>query len=442
MPVWTPGEYRVQNHARFVRNLAADNGGGLTVTRPDASSWQVTPRSDAPVTVSYDLPNTPPGLFTENVHVTDRAAFYNGPATLLYVAGRASEPVSLRVTPPPGWKGAVTPLPVGSDGTFAAPDYDTLADSPILVGERVERDFEVFDRRHRLAFFGRHRGADYDGLSDVLRRVAVASNRYMGSTPYQQYVLFVDMGGRGGGLEHANSARVAAPSDAAAGSMAQFIAHEYFHLWNVKRIRPSVLGPFDYTRPARTPNLWFAEGVTDYVAGQLTLRAGLSSEDELLDSLAHSIAAWEANARRRRVAPDEASRRIWEGQWGSAYGGVSIYSSGEMIGLCLDLKLLHLTDGRTGLREVFRDLMERHAPPKPGYGDDGIRDAFIRAGGAAMGPYYDSLARTTAPMPFDECLRYIGLARTAKDAGKPSLTEVQRASPAERRLRGIWLRGK
>lgn len=439
MPVWTPGEYRLQNHARNVRSLrvVGEQAGAVT---PADGGWRVEPRGEAPVELEYELGNARPGVFSENVDVRSRHAFYDGAATFLYVEGRTREPVGLRVIAPAGWQKALCPLDAEADGTYRAETYEELVDSPILVGERVERAFDVAGKPHTVAFYGAHRGTDYDGLAQDFRRIVEAARGYMGGLPYRRYVLYLDMNGRGGGLEHSASARLALPSGMVRGFAARFVAHEFFHLWNVKRIRPAVLGPFDFSTPAQTRNLWFCEGVTEYVAGLLTLRAGLASEEEYLQSVASSIQAYYAMRGRTRTTPETASLRIWEEGWSSGYGGVSVYTSGEVIGLCLDLQMLHATGGRAGLRELMRDLMEHHAPPKPGYDEDGIRAAAIRVGGQEMGTFYDRLVRTTAEPPLAQCLGYAGLTLERTPAGF-TLQADPTAPPAALTLRRLWLSG-
>lgn len=440
MPVWSPGEYRVQNHGRYVRNMRLEGTGAGSLEATAEGAWEVTPAGAEPVTLAYELPNVPPGLFTENAVVRSRWAFYNGPAVFAYVAGREREPVSLRVLAPEGWPEAICGLDQGEDGDFHAPDYDTLADSPILVGDRKVVSFSLDGRPHDIVFFGRHSGTDYEDYRQVFQRIVGAAREYMGSLPYSRYVLFLDVGGRGGGLEHGSSARMAVPAGANPRFLARSMAHECFHLWNVKRIRPAVLGPFDYRKPPATRNLWFCEGVTEYVAGLLALRAGVLGEDAFLEQLGQS-AGMALSQWRYPVTPETASLRIWDDGHSNGYRGVSVYGSGELIGLCLDLRLLHTTEGRAGLREVFRDLMERHAPPKPGYGEDGIREAVIRAGAVAMGAFYDRLCRTTEPPPVAECLAYAGL-ELEHGGFSWQLRPSQHASPTQTRLRHIWLYGR
>src|SRR5579872_1462534 len=358
MPVWSPGDYHVMDHAKYVRSVRARSSAGrdLDVTHPDANTWQVqTERADA-IRVSYDLPNEPAGFFSQNVKVTEKYAFYNGPATYVYVVGHKADPVHLRVVLPPGWQRAITPLDPdpsadaekGQPG-FVAPDYDTLADSPVVAGDYETRAFTYAGHPHTLVFFNAYTGLDFDGFVAPIKKIVAEENRLMGGPPYKQYVFFIDVNGPGGGLEHLNSHRIAWRQGYPPRFVTGLVAHEFFHLWNVKRIRPVVLGPFDYIDPPRTRNLWFAEGVTEYYAGLSALRAGLRSEEDYLDGLARSIGALQSTPARRRVTAEESSLRVWEANNSSGYGGLDYYLKGELIGLCLDLKIRGTTSGRASL---------------------------------------------------------------------------------------------
>lgn len=449
MPAWSPGDYEVQNHARYVQNLRAFDGEDreLPVSRRNLHTWRVEKGEDNRVIIRYSLPNTPPGNFSENVQVKSRYAFYNGPALFLYVVGEKSAPAVLQVELPPGWLRAISPLepmpdgpPGGRAARFSAPDYDTLADSPLLVGECVTREFTFAGRPHLIAFFGAHRGVPYDSFPPVLQKIVAEQNRLMGGPPYARYVFFLDIGGRGGGLEHLNSARIAWDRTTPVRYLASLAAHEFFHLWNVKRIRPIVLGPFDYIRPPRTRSLWFCEGVTDYYAELTARRAGLTSEEACLAGLAAAIRELRSNPAARRITAEEASLRVWEEKGSSGYGGLSYYLKGRLIGLCLDLKIRGLTDNRASLDDVMRDLLARYGLPKPGFLEDGIREAVIRAAGPEMGPFYDKLCRTTEEMPFAECLGYAGLRLVQSAGGRLRIERDPGASPSAVALRRDWLR--
>jgi len=450
MPVWSPGDYHVQNHGRHVRDLRAEdpNEKRLTVTRPDEHTWEIETDGADEIRVTYHLPNTPPGFFSENVQVNERYAFYNGPATYLYIVGHKEDPATVHVALPKGWEKVLVPLdPLPPDPSrprqigFSAPDYDTLADSPVLVGDFMTRDFLSAGRPHMVAFFNAHRDMDYDAFLPILQKIVAEQNRMMGGPPYKRYIFFLDINGRGGGLEHLNSTRIAWGRNTPVRFLAGGAAHEFFHLWNVKRIRPAGLGPFDYVRPPRTRNLWFSEGVTDYYGALSIRRAGLESEAEYLGGLSGMISALQATPARRRVTADESSLRVWEANNSSGYGGLNYYLKGHLIGLCLDLKIRGVTNNRASLDDVMRDLMARHGLPRPGFPEDGIREAVIRAAGPELGPFYDRLCRSTEEMPFDECLRYAGLRLRLADKGYARIEPDPAAPPAAQALRAGWLTG-
>lgn len=449
MPAWSPGDYEVQNHARYVQNLRAfdKEGRELPVSRRNLHTWRVEKGDKTRVFIRYSLPNTPPGNFSENVQVKSHYAFYNGPALLLYVVGGKSAPAILHVKLPPGWSRALSPLEPLRNGSvggrvtcFTAPDYDTLADSPLLVGEYVTREFTFAGKPHIIAFFGAHRGVPYDSFTSILQKIVAEQNRLMGGPPYTRYIFFLDIDGRGGGLEHLNSARIAWPRNVPARELATFAAHEFFHLWNVKRIRPAALGPFDYIHPPRTRSLWFCEGVTDYYAALTVRRAGLIGEETYLAGLAVAIRELRSNPAARRIPAEEASLHVWEERGSSGYGGLSYYLKGSLIGLCLDLKIRGLTDNRVSLDDVMRDLLARYGLPKPGFPEEGIREAVIRAAGPEMGPFYDKLCRTAEEMPFAECLRYAGLRLVQTVGGRLRIERDLEAAPSAVALRRDWLR--
>lgn len=447
MAVWSPGDYHVMDHAKYVRSVKATNEKKetLSVQHPDANTWEV-PADGTPITLEYDLPNTPPGYFSENVQVRDKYAFYNGPATYMYLVGHKDAPAVVTVALPSGWKAtAVMPLealPPASKTTmsFRAPDYDTLADSPLLCGECVTREFTVVGKPHTLAYFGAHTGTNYDDLIPVVQKIVTEENRLMGGPPYERYVIFLDVGGRGGGLEHLNSHRLAWFRGTPARFGAGGIAHEFFHLWNVKRIRPAVLGPFDYITPPRTKNLWFAEGVTSYYGDLSVCRAGLTNESEYLGGMAEKIQALQANPARLRVTAEQSSEKVWNGGFSQGYGGLSYYLKGELIGLCLDLKIRALTQNAKSLDDVMHILLARYGLPKPGYPEDGLRQATIETGGAEMGAFYDRLCRTTEEMPFDECLRFMGLRVQGSPAGRMTIEADPQATPETLARRKTWLK--
>jgi len=441
MPVWSPGDYHVQDHSQYLQNLSAWSGDPtlgkrLPVTRIRMHTWMVATQGAESVTVTYVLPVTPPGFFSENVQILPKQVFVNGPAAYVYVLNRKTERVSLTIRLPQEWQ-AVMALPekqAGDEITFTAPDYDTLADSPLVMAHKEVLKIESFvhsGKQHRAVFF-----SNSDAIRDtkeyraVLTRIVEAYQRIMGSLPYSQYAFFFDVGGRGGGLEHLNGTRMAIGGQSAKG-IAHFAAHEYFHLWNVKRIRPKALGPFDYIEPPKTRNLWFSEGVTDYYAGLCVRRAGFITESDFLKRWERSVRAYQTDPNYRKTSADESSLRVWEAGNSSGYG-INYYFKGMLIGLCLDLKIRHITQNKRSLDDVMRELMKRTNLSKQGFEEDEIRDVVNLVAGEDLTAFYNLLARTSDPLPFTECLGYAGL----DISGKP----LESATPEQIALRKEWVK--
>jgi predicted metalloprotease with PDZ domain len=443
MPVWSPGDYHIQNHARYVQNLRAwagspDAAHSLTVTHPDANTWEMQPAGAAWVTLTYLLSDPPPGLFCENVRLQAARAFVNGPAAYLYLVGHKEAPVVLTVHLPQGWH-VETPLqPMSAEAetaSFVAPDYDTLADAPVLMADpdaMLLRTFACNGVTHHIVFYGGPLDTDEAAaLPPLLQRIVQAETQIMGSTPYPRYTFFYNTDGRGAGLEHSNACVIELWPHVAPHDIALLTAHEFFHLWNVKRIRPRVLGPFDYIHPPHTRNLWFAEGITEYYAHIACLRAGLISADEFLQHYRDKIEEMQRNPARLRVTADEASLRVWESGNSQGYGGLSYYDKGELIGLCLDLKIRQVTANQRSLDDVMRTLMARYSPPRPGYGEEDLRAAISAVAEQDLSAFYDRLARSTQELPYAACLA---------DAGLDSyLAPRLDATPAQRELRTHWL---
>jgi predicted metalloprotease with PDZ domain len=459
MPRWSPGDYHLMENGKFVQavRVTKDGSGGTDdpnqpqVRQLDPSTWEVSNPNLSSFRFSYEVPNLPPGFFSDNVTVREKYAFYNGPAIYMYVAEHKTDPATLHVHLPTGWTTAYTTLdPLTTENgpsttsrlDFTAPNYDTLVDSPLVAGDFVKRDFTAAGKPHSVIFFDRHSGTDYDKFPPLLEKIATEESRLMGGPPYKRYAFFLDVEGGGGGLEHLNSCRIGWSNSFPVQAMAGMAAHEFFHLWNVKRIRPEVLGPFDYIHPPQTHNLWFSEGVTSYYGDLSVKRAGLTNELRFYRGIAGSISELQGNPSRKKVSADESSYRVWEANNSDGYGGISYYLKGELIGLCLDLKLRSVTNNQSSLDVVMRDMMERYGLPKRGFPEDGIREAVIRAGGAVMGPFYDKLARSTEEMPFEECLGYAGLKLVNNDYGRFSVEVNSKATPQAQELRRAWLEGR
>jgi len=419
MPAWTPGYYRIMDYAKNVKDFKAEDGQGkaLAFEKTAKNAWRVRSGGAAAVVVSYDVYAFT--RFVADSYLGDDGGFITPAGVFMHVAGRLDRPVTLTVLPHAGWKQVSTgldPLP-GRAHTFRAPDFDTLYDCPLLVGNQEILTFEAAGLPHTVAAYdlGSFDRARFTG---DLKRIVEASAALMGELPYRHYTFLV-IGPGGGGLEHLNSTAVTL-DPASLGSergyqrWLSFIAHEYFHLFNVKAIRPIALGPFDYDRENYTNMLWFSEGVTVYYEFLLLNRAGLMTRAEVLEALGSTIARYENAPGRRRQPATLSSFDTWTGFFGrsehAANTTVSYYDIGCGLGLLLDLRIREASKGRSSLDDVMRALYRTYFKDKKrGFTDRELRQACERAAGAALGEIFDVYAATPGAWDYAKYLGWAGL---------------------------------
>lgn len=432
MPVWMPGAYYVGNFATNVSELSAADSGGkpLPVFHPDPNTWEIAANGARAVEVTYCVK----GADLEMAGGAPRRGHISGPRAYLYVVGRKNEPAELLLATPPGaktWNVATSLDPVAgpvSGGqsaplhAYRAPTYDVLADAPVEMGDFATDRFQAGGKPHSVVLYGQYEKIDRAKLADYCKRIAETETSFFHDAPFARYVFeFRATAGesRGtGGLEHLGSTEIGTVGQVN-DRLRSVIAHEYFHLWNVKRIRPAVLGPFNYVDPPHTANLWWSEGVTSYYGDLLSLRGGLITRDDYLKHVGDTIGLLQNNSARLRVSADESSLRVWEANNSQGYGGLSYYTKGELIGLCLDLKIRHATAGRYSLDDVMRALyIQCRRGEGPGFEEDDIKKTVNRVTGENLSAFYDLAARTKEELPFDECLGYAGMTLTRVEPPK------------------------
>lgn len=415
LPTWSPGSYRIIDFAANVAEVTAENDRGqvLTVAHPDKLTWSVVTGGAKEVRIKYRIANAD----VVAVEGKPKRAHLSGPRSLMYVADRKKEAVRLILNVPEGWKitNSLDPVP-GTKNTYTAPNYDVLADAPSELGDYAEEDFLVRGVPHKVVLYGDYAHVDRAKLTDYCRRVAETEIAFFNDVPFKRYVFQFRVAGPTGtgtgGLEHLGSTEIQTRG-AVNDRTRSVIAHEYFHLWNVKRIRPFVLGPFDYTQPNRTANLWWSEGVTSYYGDLLSRRGGLNTDEEYFQHLGTTIATLQNNPARLQVTAEEASQKVWEAGNGQGFGNLSYYTKGELIGLCLDLTIRQETKGKHSLDDVMRGLYAQCGKgDKPGFGEDDIRKTVNRVAGKDLSKLYESLVRKPDEMPFETCLGYAGLSLT------------------------------
>ncbi len=428
MPVWTPGSYLVREFARHVEGLAVEDDGGrpLRVERLDKRRYRVAASGTALARVRYRV--FAHELTVRTCHLDGTHGFFNGAALLLYAEGREREAHVLEVAPPPGWKVA-TALPpaaggrdpfaeIGAGGdssggwVFTARDYDELVDSPVEVGTHQLVRFEVLGKPHAIALWGRGT-VDLPRLASEARRIVEHFGALMGGLPYARYLFIVHLDSAGrGGLEHAASTVLLVkrtgffPRDAYDETLALF-AHELFHVWNVKGLRPAALLPYDYGQEQYTRLLWWFEGVTSYYDELALVRTKLSEPKRYLKHLGEELTALGRLPGAAKMSLEEASLTAWVKYYrpdeNSPNSAVSYYQKGELVALALDL-LLRRAGG--SLDALVRTLHAQHA--RAGLPEGGVEAAVAESVGRdAARAFFDRHVRSTGAVELD--LAQLGL---------------------------------
>jgi len=410
IPAWTPGMYVLMNYQDKISDIKATDAEGrpLHIEPVDKRKWVVTNPSKGPVTFSYRVLGDDGGLGFFGANVRDDKAFVNGASTFMYVDGRLTERSTLRLKLPAGWDVATA---MSSQGTeFVAEGYDEFIDHPIQLGKFVRRNFTVEGIPFEAIYVAPDNKprCDVDRETERLRKQSIPTVRMFGGASFKKYLYIIHLavGDFSGGLEH-RACNVQAVPNLKPLNLDTLATHEYFHAWNVKQIRPAVLGPFDYTKQVRTGNLWFAEGVTDYYAYKHTYASGLFDSDWLLSSLAAQISDYESGQTRLTKTVEDSSRENWE-NGGFGVGDLSYYTKGLLIGWIFDAEIRKATGGRKSLDDVMRTLYARCMLPNPGYGEDELIATINTVAGTDLTSLYMDMVRSTKPLPYDR-LQDIGL---------------------------------
>lgn len=411
IPAWAPGDYEIFNYGQYVKSISFFRAGKEVPAKlVGQNRWTVEGGADA---VVYSVAPSR-GNFTPNLRIRANEYYASGPGVLGWFDGHTNEEQRIALVSPKGWKSSmalpksIASAPLGIEGmhhTYTAPNYDVLIDSPFVVGTTIrEQKFEVRGKPHRIVAYNLAEQADLKAFADVGAKIAEEAYKLFGEFGYDQYDFMLDFGGPGGGLEHLNCTRIGLSSRATAQSAVGIMAHEYFHNYNVKRIRAKSLGPFDYSKPAITGTIWWLEGVTDYFADVLVTRAGLKSLGEFQRGEAGAIRGASEGAY-TRVSADESSRRVWEARGSYGFGGVNYYARGHAAGAVLDLAIRAHSGGKYALDDVIKALWEECKGGKPGYEDARIRELCVKFGGSALGPIYDASVMKAGPLPIGEALK-------------------------------------
>lgn len=421
MATWTPGSYLVRDYSRHVEELkafAVSSGLELETTKSAKNRWRISNPGRTDVTLRYRVYGREMSVRTN--WIDESFAMLNGAPTFLSLVGELSRPHRVRLTLPEFWARSVTGLsedPSGVSNTYLAPDYDTLVDSPILVGNPEVYRFEVDGTPHYLANIGE--GGVWDGQRSAadVKKIVEEQAAMWKSVPYDKYVFLNVIAESGGGLEHGNStlmltSRWSSRVPERYRRWLGLVSHEFFHTWNVKRLRPRELGPFDYEREVYTPSLWIVEGLTSYYDDLSLVRSGLITEKQYLNQLSRTIKGMEGTAGRRirslALASYDAWIRHYRPDENSKNTTISYYTKGAVVGLLLDAEIRRMTDDANSLDDVMRLAYERYSGDR-GYTPTEFYACATEIAGQDLTPWFQNSVESTQDLSYETLLAHYGL---------------------------------
>jgi predicted metalloprotease with PDZ domain len=437
MPVWTPGSYLVREFERNVQDFTATDAAGQSLKweKTNKNTWRVSTNGAREWRATYRVYANELSVRTSELN-SDHA-FWNNANLLMYLEGFLKSPSTVRVLAPDVWKVATgLPAAPGQRNTFHAENFDILYDSPFEASNFKTIVFNVKGVPHRIVIDGE---GNYDPermRRDVQKIVETQVELMGGEIPYRDYTFILHLrSNTGGGLEHLNSTALGYPrfgfrirsgdrATSAAPNTTEtperdyrgflgLVSHEFFHLWNVKRIRPDALGPFDYTQENYTKVLWVAEGITDYYADLVLRRAGLISEGDFLSATARAMQSLQNTPGRLVQSVEESSFDAWVKYYrpdeNSINSQISYYDKGAMLGLLLDLEIRKRSGGAKSLDDVMRYLYAEFYKKNRNYGPADFQKASELMAGASLEEFFSRYVRGKEELDYNAALEAAGL---------------------------------
>lgn len=419
LPAWSPGSYEIQNYARYVFGFSAKNSAGqpLRWDRGDKDTWRVVTANTASVTVEFDFAADTIDLSIARV-AQDFAQFL-GTNLFLFEEGQLGRPAEVRFAVPAGWR-VTSALKGPVNGVYRAADYHELADAMTFLGRFSVDSLQASGKWIRIAVWP---ATDYTpavarNLRNGIAKMAPVQNRIMGEAPYDVYTVFYnvihDPIDFGGGLEHSSSQYDIMPALAfadASGTLGDFmyplLSHEFFHLWNVKRIRPAEMWPYDYRAEQYTPLLWWSEGVTDYYADLTNLRSGLWTAEQFIENTKSNIDQVEQTPEPWSVEDGSEATWIHEVHINSSQ---LYYPKGSLLGFLLDISIRDATDNAHTLDEVIRGLYTRYYRQNKGFTTADLLRELRTAGMPDLDSFYRRFVDGRDSLPYETVFAKAGIA--------------------------------
>ncbi len=451
LPAWIPGSYMIRDFARNIVSIGAScEGQPVTLTKLDKHSWQADPVAGA-LTVTCEIYAW--DLSVRGAHLDSTHGFFNGTSVFLRVAGQEDVPVTVVMEAPPadeasGWKLATSMLPRSTDdhgfGLYEAPDYERLVDHPVEMGDFREIGFDAAGVPHRMVFTGRLLNIDEDRLRRDLSAICSHHANFFGELPIDRYLFLTMVTGDGyGGLEHLDStALMCKREDLPFPEMGKptkdyrnflgLCSHEYFHLWNVKRIRPRILKEADLSEEVHTQLLWAFEGITSYYDDLALVRSGCIDAESYLELLAATVTRVMRGSGRLRQSVAQSSfdawTRFYKQDENAPNAIVSYYSKGALAALGLDITLREATADQACLDDFMRLLWQKHGKTGIGVEETDLETLAAELAGRSLEDFFDHVIHGTEDLPLEAWFQSLGIgyrlrpARSLEDWGSSGLS--------------------
>jgi predicted metalloprotease with PDZ domain len=455
LPVWIPGSYLIREYSRNIEAISVSDAVGkpLVFAKSSKNRWRVETGGAPEIRFSYQVYCREMSVRTNWVEA--QFALINGAPTFVTLPECLTHPHEIGFVLSKPWQATMTGLPAAPDGQphhYVAENYDMLVDSPILCGNPAVYEFGVDGIPHFLVNEGE--AAVWDGPRSAAdaEKIVRRHKALWGALPYTKYVFLNLLNEANGGLEHRNSmcvmtSRWATRTQRSYLNWLHLVSHEFFHVWNIKLLRPVELGPFDYENENYTRSLWVAEGITDYYGPLTVRRAGLSTTDEYLAALSEVIRLLQSTPGRQAQSVEEASWDAWIKLYrpdeNSVNSTISYYVKGAVVAWLLDARLRKITKQSQSLDDLMRLALARFAGER-GFTPEDFKALASEAAGADLSDFFRHTVESTEELDYSEALEWFGLqfkpqeksktsglgAETRIDNGRILVTKVPRDSAA------------
>ncbi|MEE4310613.1 MAG: PDZ domain-containing protein [candidate division KSB1 bacterium] len=432
MPAWRPGAYVRSDFGQYVSNFKAfgESPLPLNATRLNTGQWNVECGGSTSINVEYNVDHSTSRFMGK--HIGASGAIVDGAMNFMYVRGMQDVPVSVSYRLPYGWKLASALSSTDTYFDLKADSYHDLIDSPALIGRSEEYYFNVGRTTFHLAVTDTSL-MRMERLLIMTKRIVEYQGNLFNGFPFNRYNFLIDIqdeGHGGGGLEHHNSTRLTFSKRMLRNDInqaARVIAHEFFHVWNVKNIHPAVFDVTEYTQESRTKNLWFCEGVTSYYADLTLLRTGIINMHDFTSYVERSIEKLQSNPDRLITSVEKASLDTWENGYHSQ--GISYYTKGYLLGLLLDLEMRRVSSNRISMDDLFIFMYSWFAKHGAGYEERDIQRAVSSLTGVDFSNFFDYYISGVVELPYVKLLKVAGIkveieTKEIADIGKIRLNDA------------------